>query len=111
MERRPPCSTRTEPLFPYTTLFRATALFGGFCQMLDLDAPGAAFLAVREDDQVFGHGIHREEGRRMISKARQDRDTASIAKPRRKRRSEEHTSEIQSLMRISYAVICLTKKK
>src|SRR3546814_20518802 len=94
MERRPPCSTRTEPLFPYTTLFRATAFFGGFFQMLDLAAPGADFLAVREDYQVFGHGIHREEGRRMISKARQDRDTASIAKPRRKRRREKEPLEI-----------------
>src|SRR3546814_16528796 len=72
-----------------------TALFGGFCQMLDLDAPGAAFLAVREDDQAFGYGIHREEGRRMISKARQERDTSSIAKPRHKRRCEKESIGVQ----------------
>src|SRR3546814_6521683 len=75
MIRRPPRSTRTYTLFPYTTLFRSL-----------LDARGG---------QVFGKGITiRDDPHR----------------PRGLRRSEEHTSELQSLMRISYAVFCLKKK-
>src|SRR3546814_2096433 len=76
MIRRPPRSTRTDTLFPYTTLFRSRfRLRGG----LDAQGPGAG----------AGGG------------AGQWRDP----------RSEEHTSELQSLMRISYAVFCLKKKK
>src|SRR3546814_5202295 len=73
MIRRPPRSTRTDTLFPYTTLFRSSSAA----------TRGAMFLAV----VVAGEG---EECRQ---------------------RSEEHTSELQSLMRISYAVFCLKKKK
>src|SRR3546814_3277796 len=78
MIRRPPRSTRTDTLFPYTTLFRS---------------------------------CHRCRGRgyrysRKISQTRQRR-----TRTRARQRSEEHTSELQSLMRISYAVFCLKKKK
>src|SRR3546814_19891531 len=71
MIRRPPRSTRTDTLFPYTTLFRSRA--------------GEPCLA----------------GARVRRRGQQDRRAA--------RRSEEHTSELQSLMRISYAVFCLKK--
>src|SRR3546814_4811617 len=87
MIRRPPRSTRTDTLFPYTTLFRST---GG--QVLPGVRVADAFhhLTNRFDDQL----------RLIIEAIRQVVE-----------RSEEHTSELQSLMRISYAVFCLKKKK
>src|SRR3546814_8174948 len=84
MIRRPPRSTRTDTLFPYTTLFRSRD--GG-----EIDR-----RAHRQD-------IGRRRGRRWP--ARRGR-----CNQYRGRRSEEHTSELQSLMRISYAVFCLKKK-
>src|SRR3546814_4362813 len=87
MIRRPPRSTRTDTLFPYTTLFRSRNR----------------------------RGDRRQEG----ADGRSD-DTQATAAPKPRRqpsaqdsgaRSEEHTSELQSLMRISYAVFCLKKKK
>src|SRR3546814_1047779 len=84
MIRRPPRSTRTDTLFPYTTLFRS------------------AHLAQSAGDIV---GIGQRCGSRSDGFALLDN-----AKPS-ERRSEEHTSELQSLMRISYAVFCLKKKK
>src|SRR3546814_4255445 len=88
MIRRPPRSTRTDTLFPYTTLFRSYPL-----------RPRDARLQAR--------GPRRLERRRLavrlLSGAGRESD--------RHRRSEEHTSELQSLMRISYAVFCLKKKK
>src|SRR3546814_5542990 len=95
MIRRPPRTTRTDTLFPYTTLFRSVHLARAFEQ--------------------FGERIpaERERGRKP------DRRPQRIAPPDafRKRqhaglvdRSEEHTSELESLMRISYAVFCLKKK-
>src|SRR3546814_5747773 len=78
MIRRPPRSTRTDTLFPYTTLFRS-------------------------DRRVVAA---RAAARRHNSLARrQEHRLAAL------RRSEEHTSELQSLMRISYAVFCLKKKR
>src|SRR3546814_12565250 len=76
MIRRPPRSTRTDTLFPYTTLFRSEL---------------AGVRATVEAPQ--GHG-----------------EQAQL-RERDRTRSEEHTSELQSLMRISYAVFCLKKKK
>src|SRR3546814_5679137 len=82
MIRRPPRSTRTDTLFPYTTLFRSSSSTSSFlvllhkilsCSLVCVFSPAAAAV-------------------------------------NRCRRSEEHTSELQSLMRISYAVFCLTKK-
>src|SRR3546814_7515910 len=81
MIRRPPRSTRTDTLFPYTTLFRSELMFI-LAQGTGSAAPGF-FLAV--------HGF-----------------ALSALRPVR---SEEHTSELQSLMRISYAVFCLKKKQ
>src|SRR3546814_9466919 len=89
MIRRPPRSTRTDTLFPYTTLFRSR-LEGTVRQpVLVAPVPPAAmpFVALRLD-QPLPAGV---EG-------------AGLS------RSEEHTSELQSLMRISYAVFCLKKK-
>src|SRR3546814_6713844 len=82
MLRRPPRSTRTDTLFPYTTLFRSRS--GGH--------------AVRT-----GTGArHQVEPRHRPVRRHRPLDEC---------RSEEHTSELQSLMRISYAVFCLKKKK
>src|SRR3546814_5198735 len=84
MIRRPPRSTRTDTLFPYTTLFRSRR---------DHPGPGAHPGGVHA-------GLLRGRGRDRRRQRRQPRT-----------RSEEHTSELQSLMRISYAVFCLKKKK
>src|SRR3546814_10347110 len=83
MIRRPPRSTRTDTLFPYTTLFRS--------------------LAVNIDCAHMSRG--REQGQRRRARLRPAAGTAEG-----RMRSEEHTSELQSLMRISYAVFCLKKK-
>src|SRR3546814_12375304 len=95
--RRPPRSTRTDTLFPYTTLFRS------------LRSPRPAFPPARPND---GHDSH---AARWASASDRLERTASRALPHLRRkltgRSEEHTSELQSLMRISYAVFCLKKKK
>src|SRR3546814_2640427 len=85
MIRRPPRSTRTDTLFPYTTLFRSTGPCWSFRSVIETAPLGI-------DENCPGH-FHRDES---------DRDSF---------RSEEHTSELQSLMRISYAVFCLKKKK
>src|SRR3546814_7184336 len=92
MIRRPPRSTRTDTLFPYTTLFRS--------RVLDHD------------------GERRSPGHPSRMSAPRLRRRGQVSEPsrvlhicRRAARSEEHTSELQSLMRISYAVFCLKKKK
>src|SRR3546814_7516582 len=108
MIRRPPRSTRTDTLLPYTTLFRSTARRGG-----DDDAPLPRRQASRR------HGLSRyAAGDRMMRALR--RIVGALlallgilvsAPAAEAARSEEHTSELQSLMRISYAVFCLQKKK
>src|SRR3546814_1368890 len=85
MIRRPPRSTRTDTLFPYTTLFRSAV------EAFDLRALDRAFL---DDPYPVYHLL------RHYAPVRQMPDG----------RSEEHTSELPSLMRISYAVFCLKKK-
>src|SRR3546814_4919846 len=98
MLRRPPRSTRTDTLFPYTTLFRSRARHPP-------RQPRRRRLRAREPAAPW----HRREIRspRCFPGDRQ----APRAERRRAGRSEEHTSELQSLMRISYAVFCLKKKK
>src|SRR3546814_2050033 len=86
MIRRPPRSTRTDTLFPYTTLFRSLVVDGVGDLVEDLERPV---------DGLVGDDEGREELDDLVLGAR----------------SEEHTSELQSLMRISYAVFCLKKKK
>src|SRR3546814_10763853 len=100
MIRRPPRSTRTDTLFPYTTLFRAFR-DGLFEPRVSQGA--AARYAQDRQAAVAGHRRQRARPRR---RARGDRYG-----PLAGARSEEHTSELQSLMRISYAVFCLKKKK
>src|SRR3546814_10894747 len=102
MRRPPPISTRTDTLFPYTTLFRS----GLAHQELHGD-PGAEGEA--GDPAAAGAGRHRlqpvERGCGVGQLAR----SAVVAALAASDRSEEHTSELQSLMRISYAVFCLQK--
>src|SRR3546814_10544890 len=93
MIRRPPISTRTDTLFPYTTLFRSLQL----ARVLDQDHP----LVER------GHFVQERVGKRGLARRRATGNQDVLALDR----SEEHTSELQSLMRISYAVFCLKKKK
>src|SRR3546814_1484367 len=110
MIRRPPRSTRTDTLFPYTTPFRSAvpALLQSVTRgrpgdvVLDIDAldhiDGAGWLGVISCEQrvtSWGGRLRIDHGIRRILELR----------------SEEHTSELQSLMRISYAVFCLNKKK
>src|SRR3546814_8980516 len=111
MLRRPPRSTRTDTLFPYTTLFRSrrgrVAELRGAADLPVVD-PLHAQVPVREElvDHPVGDGQQVHPGTPCEVGA--DR----VAHPvRGDDRSEEHTSELQSLMRISYAVFCLKKKK
>src|SRR3546814_12050429 len=97
MIRRPPRSTRTDTLFPYTTLFRSD-----FNRQL-LHSPFLQSRSFRESPWFL---IVRSRQKRPLDRA-SDRWQDKI---NHERRSEEHTSELQSLMRISYAVFCLKKK-
>src|SRR3546814_1082689 len=91
MRRRPPRSTRTDTLFPYTTLFRSSVVAG----MRRIGQARQAGVQVRQGLRGRAQEFARGADRRVLAQAR----------------SEEHTSELQSLMRISYAVFCLKKKK
>src|SRR3546814_1887496 len=94
MIRRPPRSTRTDTLFPYTTLFRSLRRPDALSERLAevrLDTSEAVTFALERAAEVFDL--------RELDAAADER-----------LRSEEHTSELQSLMRISYAVFCLKKK-
>src|SRR3546814_6923443 len=99
MIRRPPSSTRTDTLFPYTTLFRSAPL-----HLAELPHGGHHLRRQRAQLGAPG-GVHGQVG--PAGGPRQDR--ALPGHPHA--RSEEHTSELQSLMRISYAVFCLKKTK
>src|SRR3546814_8225705 len=103
MIRRPPRATRTDTLFPYTTLFRS-----GFMPeraWLD-DAETLTYL--HSTISTKRHGVRVPEIPIYLDALLADQPLAGGLEPRR---SEEHTSELQSLMRISYAVFCLKKKK
>src|SRR3546814_291221 len=106
MIRRPPKSKRTAKLFPYTTLFRSGRAFSGHEQQVQPEPQGAASISEsRPAGRVAGGpgGMGRRRGAAGFDRAA-DEICASLP------RSEEHTSELQSLMRISYAVFCLKKK-
>src|SRR3546814_3939976 len=94
MIRRPPRSTRTDTLFPYTTLFRSLRTIARLAQ------PHLAHGEIWLDHQPLHEMQAFQAARVGVGLVPEDR-----------RRSEEHTSELQSLMRISYAVFCLKKKK
>src|SRR3546814_4827107 len=95
MIRRPPRSTRTDTLFPYTTLFRSVA--EPFFGLPDTFIEQGRSRLTKEMNVVVDRFRNRVGGRPY-----QRTDPSA--------RSEEHTSELQSLMRISYAVFCLKKK-
>src|SRR3546814_1005874 len=105
MLRRPPGSTRTATLFPYTTLFRSSSAQASYSSLSILDSGlptqrvqinGAApFVIAGDIKSIPGESFQ----------------TLAFEKGTWAFRSEEHTSELQSLMRISYAVFCLKKKK
>src|SRR3546814_6622886 len=107
MVRRPPRSTRTDTLFPYTTLFRS-ALAGGNAGLADA-AHGYRGQPVAGADA--GTGVARHAAGRLCNPHRRAATGGAGRWIARVARSEEHTSELQSLMRSSYAVFCLKKKK
>src|SRR3546814_1043404 len=99
MIRRPPRSTRTDTLFPYTTLFRSD--HGRRAGGIDPGDPGPD----RDCGGRFGDPDREAgKGRALMEETLAIFISSTL-------RSEEHTSELQSLMRISYAVFCLKKKK
>src|SRR3546814_5469607 len=107
MIRRPPRSTRTDTLFPYTTLFRSRGRrdfrYGSY-RGSPPSSPSAPLPGSRR--------IFRPQGNVAASAAAwYDHCPHGTDERHLIRRSEEHTSELQSLMRISYAVFCLKKKK
>src|SRR3546814_3981530 len=104
MIRRPPRSTRTDTLFPYTTLFRSFKKnkidwLKGYAKFTSADTVEVAGKAVRAKNIIIATG----SSVTPLPGVEVDND--------KQIRSEEHTSELQSLMRISYAVFCLKKKK
>src|SRR3546814_10881334 len=110
MIRRPPRSTRTDTLFPYTTLFRSSTKPKSdeqiiFNHCINRHAACNSHSAGQVAGRPLPAGHEKESGHpRHHPKRCRSSDTW-------KHRSEEHTSELQSLMRISYAVFCLKKKK
>src|SRR3546814_9266827 len=115
MIRRPPRSTRTDTLFPYTTLFRSS----------DQRDPGLSGPGPQLRHLLAQRREHHEAGQCHQDVARDGEPAAGAVEQRQPverhapdlfaglwllGRSEEHTSELQSLMRISYAVFCLKKK-
>src|SRR3546814_1438841 len=131
MMRRPPRATRTDTLFPYTTLFRSAA-----GKLVEHGRPQCRidqFALLRAGGRVVGVGIAMLQHDRVGGMRRQGCSQVglralrnhgegkrrpagggAVEQPFQRRaglRSEEHTSELQSLMRISYAVFCLKKKK
>src|SRR3546814_4105050 len=104
MIRRPPRSTRTYTLFPYTTLFRSIVQGSVYPELRKRSAE--ALKETGFDGYAVG-GLAVGEGQPAMF------ETLEVTVPHlpAERRSEEHTSALQSLMRISYAVFCLKKKK
>src|SRR3546814_8515461 len=102
MIRRPPRSTRTDTLCPYTTLFRSLAFTYDYALRPEL-AP-IALATQSERNRVVARMLHvNESSGDLLNKLEAVRVLCQ--------RSEEHTSDLQPLMRISYAVFCLKKKK
>src|SRR3546814_9031485 len=105
MIRLPPISTRTDTLFPYTTLFRSRTQILNFMNGINADI----FLPIYDRQNIIAYIIVEQNARvdELFNSAERDQMlvfTSYLS------RSEENTSELQSLMRISYAVFCLKKK-
>src|SRR3546814_5205586 len=130
MIRRPPRSTRTDTLFPYTTLFRSRASIRARSSRPVKLKPPERHPTECDDGgpasgppfSFAGSGSFARSGLLRIGRREDDadQDHVDLVMPERQHqrlvveeavRSEEHTSELQSLMRISYAVFCLKKKK
>src|SRR3546814_2246032 len=134
MLRRPPKTTRTDTLFPYTTLFRTVrsgdhqsrrrlpALRGHHIKAVQrrhhrrtVDVEDVGILRIDTDARCTG--LDRTEARALAQRLHRHEKiqgaalAAVVLRRTRQHQSEEHTSELQSLMRISYAVFCLKKKK
>src|SRR3546814_3613929 len=101
MIRRPPRSTRTDTLFPYTTLFRS----GAFVRTVLINA-GERNGVEKGQAAITGDGLTG----RIAEVGQRSARVLLLTDINSRVRSEEHTSELQSLMRISYAVFCLKKK-
>src|SRR3546814_7802587 len=128
MIRRPPSSTRTDTLFPYTTLFRSNdehifAIFapvarlfplarvhhlGGLDLLVTRAVDGAAHIGFQFAPDAIALGVPEHAA---MCFGLQMEQVHVLPQPAMVARSEEHTSELQSLMRSSYAVLCLKKKK
>src|SRR3546814_5820055 len=108
MIRRPPRSKRTDTLFPYTTLFRSQQEIWEFLAEY-VDAHGYP-PTVREIGEKVGLASPSTVHAHLANLERAGLIKRDPTKPRALERSEEHTSELQSLMRTSYAVLRLTKK-
>src|SRR3546814_9002099 len=123
MVRRPSRSTRTDTLFPYTTLFRST---GGLVYWWAEDFGRLDHVALQGEGKLQSRREHRQEGAEGSGICVERQPIAPIVFGHRHRsavgfathhafttltRSEEHTSELQSLMRISYAVFCSKKNR
>src|SRR3546814_3880776 len=105
MIRRPPRSTRTDTLFPYTTLFRSKSLHAA----QELRQSGVRIIFDLCDNH-FHNPMKKLKRQEKADRLRQFIEMADKVVVSTEARSEEHTSELQSLMRISYAVFCLKKK-
>src|SRR3546814_7901242 len=110
MIRRPPSSTRTDTLFPYTTLFRS---FDAERTLLAVEGRELLVVAGAAHGDAAAQGVEvvpvdgvAELEHDVVGDVDEDAEGTDA-----RERSEEHTSELQSLMRISYAVFCLKKKK
>src|SRR3546814_14043558 len=104
MIRRPPRSTRTDTRFPYTTLFRSRRTTRGW-EVGDLAAGGLTHVEIAERLGISQSAVsQRGRAAGLVEGERTHELVAHM-------RSEEHTSELQSLMRISYAVFCLNTQK
>src|SRR3546814_2365017 len=102
MIRRPPRPTRTDTLFPYTTLFRSGAIVGNGEKRSPIGVDDLEVDRARTRPACALDKLGENIAERVIEEAGDSGDGG---------RSEEHTSELQSLMRTSYAVFCLKKKK
>src|SRR3546814_3135533 len=121
MVRRPQRSTRTATLFPYTTLFRSPSRHAAYVGASAFAHKGGLHVsAVMKDPRTYEHVPPESVGntRQILISDQAGRSNllvrlteAGIPFNPEDSRSEEHTSELQSLMRISYAVFCLKKKK
>src|SRR3546814_4880079 len=109
MIRLPPRSTRTDTLFPYTTLFRSSTMFLEQDARVSVDQllRGIATVSANDGSIVLAEGA---AGSVENWTALMNANARAIGMVNSHFRSEEHTSELQSLMRSSYAVLCLKKK-